>query len=319
MGGYSDVTEGDLSDGLAYAADPTGTAGTTEAYQESLEAGSGGGGYNPYTTPYGITWAADEWQGWEAEISEHSAGLEMYTPPSEPGQPGITELTDAGKIALGYSLDERVILTYSWGAPVDAAVKKPDPILDYLLQQIQPLINAAVAPLIAGMAHLKAALTNTINAVWSALSKSVSDLAKWTLDAYNYLKSYIENAIAGISAAYSRLVVIIGGWISAAVQKVENTLQPAIDLVGQKLREAEGALRSSLDSLWSWVISHIDNLLAEVKRLWDTVQEIVQRAEEEATKTAAAIAELNGSLQVWVQDHIIEILLLGLDGLVVSV
>ncbi|MFA4835931.1 MAG: hypothetical protein WC749_07690 [Dehalococcoidia bacterium] len=226
----------------------------------NYDAGVGGANYGGNTGASG----SDAWQGWEAEIGIHSAGLEQYTAPSEAGQPGITTLTDAGLAALGITREQAPI-TYSWGAPL--AEKAPVILPSYNIMGLD-------------LTGLLQSVINSISVKIDSLTKGVNDVTKLIVEP---VKEKVDQAIKQISdtagsilSGVTQLGIDIG-------QNVTQTISSIKDSIGQIGYDAGQYLSALFDPLLRSVrdgLAYVQNALTQIT---NTVTTTIQNATREAS------------------------------------
>jgi methyl-accepting chemotaxis protein len=202
--------------------------------------------------------------------------------------------------------------------PVTPASGVLSTVVGMVLGQIQPVIDAALSPILSQIRALSRLMTTAVDAVYDFISRQVTAVTIATVTAYKELQKYFDDAVGKVSGALQVVYKTVQGWISAAVNAASSLLQQAINTVQSVLQAADQAIRDTVNQLWTWVLQQVNNLVNEVHNLWVKLQEIVQAAREEAEKTAKAIADLNDSLQLWVQDNILWLFLESLDRWVTS-
>jgi hypothetical protein len=234
---------------------------------------------------------------------------------------GTITMTDADDGSVIAEYDSEGWITYQHpyaGTQVPVLTGWVGSIVSSVLGQVQPIIDAAIAPILSQMRDITRLLSATMKEVQGFVFDQVQAVTIATVSAYKELQKYFDLAIGKVTGALQDLYKTVSGWISSAVQAASAFLQQAIAKVQETLQAADNALRGAIDGLWAWVLQRVGDLVSEVQKLWAMLQDIVRAAREEAEKTAAAIADLEASLQAWVEEHVVEILLRALDAAAVS-
>ena len=230
------------------------------------------------------------------EISDHSAGLESYTPPSESGGAGITQLTQAGLAALGLDPYTPYIETYSWGAPIaeTSFVPAPPGTYTYYGFDFTPLANAIIDP----VNELIAPIVRTVNSILDALNTTIKNSLVYLSST---LADLAKNAIAGINN--------LGKDISDQVKKIT-------DPVTAKIEDEVSGLNEFVTGFWAQAIKNIENLLVWASLLSADIDGIISGLEDESKTVSDGFAGVRADIVAWVPDEILKALLQALDSAV---
>jgi len=242
------------------------------------------------SSPYASS--ADTWQGWEAEIAIHSAGLEQYTAPTAAGQPGITSLTAAGAAALGLDPGGTYIETYSWGAPVEVSLKPlaPGSVTLYGMD-FTDLANAILRP-----------IQEALNPILSTVQNLLNTVGGKVIDALTPITEGLISTINGILASIGRS----GADIGKLLDTTYATLKKSIDT---GLRDLEDVFQKA----WAQALTDINEVLRLARQIDNGLGDIVINTEELAGNMTRRFDKLDGSLQQWVPDAVLGALLRALD------
>ena len=284
-----------------------GSTWESEATWESATYGEGGapaGSPGSETLPmggttvpggYGITYPADIWMGWEAEIAAHSAGMEQYTASSVPGQPGVTSLTAAGIAALGLDPTKTYIQTLSWFPDLES-VLKPLPPSSVVMFGIDftPLANAILGPIRDALGPIITTLQDLMVTVGMQTTKILTPLTNVIISALDAVIKSSEKTGAGL------------GYL---LDTSNTNLKKSID-VGLK------DLEDLWQKAWTQALADINEVLRLARQIDDGIGDIVINTEELAGNMTKRFDKLDGSLQQWVPDAILGALLRALDAAV---
>lgn len=247
MGGVADPPDG----GYTYTYNEGGgiETATNTSTGQTVDV-STGETLNPYATGYGITYPADAWQGWAKEIQIHSGGLEIYTAPTSPGQPGITELTQAGREALGLAPGQSGIQTYSWGAPIERVIVPLRPgavtlgALDFtpLANLILEPINTALVPIYNVLQDIITWIKETAGAALQGVTDTVGGLVQSVLGAINSVGMSVSALLDDIGRAVSGVINPAIEALEAGVNRIKDLILADLAGLGADIQDVKGDL-----------------------------------------------------------------------------
>jgi hypothetical protein len=244
---------------------------------------------NTATAPIG----SPEW--WSQAIAEHSAGLESYTPPSSPGEPGTTQLTPAGAAALGLDPSGTYIETYSWDADIGSLIQQLPPgtimfgALDFTF-----LANAILVPI----NQVLTPLVNTVNTILKTLAGIVVSGLTTVIEG---LRSTATTVLGGLNDAGQDLSTFIG-----------KITAPIIADIMLRVKD----LREFINGLLAQAIKDVQEVLRLVHQVDNGLGDIIIGLEGMAGNMTRRFDTLDGNLKTWVPDAILEALLRALDAAV---
>ncbi len=142
---------------------------------------------------------------------------------------------------------------------------------------------------------ITASITALTTSLITPLQKFVDDAWKVTLDMY----AVLENTAAGLAAEVQMRMNDIA-------QLTTDTQTWIWDGLKQTYDEVETNLISPL-------IASVDALWKDIGAVWLSIEEIVEKAIEEAAAWRKGITDLDASIRKWIENSIIDILICALD------
>jgi hypothetical protein len=241
---------------------------------------------------YGITYPADTWMGWEKEIAAHSAGMEQYTAPTVPGQPGITQLTEKGIAALGLEPGGTYIQTYSWFPDIAFALKPLSAGSVYLWGvDFTPLANTILKPLQDALGPIITTLQDILHNIGGKVVDALTQITYGIVSALNSVISSTWEVGAIIGEMLDTSYVILKGSIDSGLRHLEDVFQKA----------------------WAQALADINEVLWLARQIDNGLGDILINTEEMANNMTKRFDKLDGSLQQWVPDAVLGALLRALD------
>lgn len=252
------------------------TYGSVEAYNSYEASQSSPGGGSISTSVLTATAPVGSQQWWSQAITEHSAGLESYTPSTGAGVPGVTQLTGAGMAALQITYTEPV---YSWfdttGTPVPAPL--PAGAIMFLGVDFTPLANVIRTPILEAM-------TEIVNYL-KGIVKSVTDTLSTVFEpAFLAIGGIITDILAGVNAvATDAGKYIVGIWdqvIKATAETVADIRTKIAGLANTIIAPITAALHDLevwMQGIWAGVARDVSGILDAVQAFGPGLQKALDK------------------------------------------